>query len=256
VAGEYLAQTLERNLPEVTIARRPGLATPSQTSQSLLSREIDLAVEYSGTALMDLFGQEPGGTPEEQRERVREGFRSRLKCEWIGPLGFENPPVLSIPAGMASKEGIRTLSDAEARAGGWTLGMGTDFAESGDGVALLLRRYRLRPSGPFRTAEGGRVYEEMRKGAFTMAAGRALDSALAKGDATALADDRKAWPAYEAGIVVRIETLERMPRLAGVLRSYEGQLSRTSMAEMVGVVEDGERAAEVVVHEMLAKGGH
>ena len=69
-----------------------------------------------------------------------------------------------------------------------------------------------------------------------------------------LADDRHAFPPYEAVPVVRRATLERFPGVGDALAGLAGKLSAATMRRLNRAVDGDHRAPAEVVRELLAKG--
>lgn len=255
ILGEILAQHLEAKLGKGSVVRRFGLTGTILAHNALVSGEIDVYPEYSGTALIALHRMEPHGTKEDVRAVIMENYRLRNQCEWIGPLGLESPPVIVIPAHVAKEEKIATLSDAEQYGLGWRMYITADYQERADGLPLLMRLYHLRQSAALRIAEPAQLYNALERDQATMIAGAATDSRLADERFQVLEEDKKALPPYEAGWAVRSAALERLPELAPALRALVNRIPTAKMREMVKLVEADQRTAEAVATEFLKGAG-
>ncbi len=255
ILGEIVAQHLTRRLPEVRLERHFGIGSTFLADAALQAGDIDVYVEYSGTALTAVLGLAPQESSEGVREQVRQGYRQTRRCEWFGPLGFDNPPVLVITEADAAKLGIRTLSQAAARTEGWALGLQPEFRDRPDGIPLLVLRYRIEFSGPSRNLEPGKIYAELASGAVSMISGYATDAALDPARFASLADDQRAFPPYEAGIVVRTEVMQQIPGLAGALKALSGKIAAGQMRAMNRRVEVEGVAAERVASDFLKGAG-
>jgi glycine betaine/choline ABC-type transport system substrate-binding protein len=87
-----------------------------------------------------------------------------------------------------------------------------------------------------------------------VAVGSATDAQIQTLDLVMLADDRHAFPPYEAVPVVRRATLERFHGLDAVLASLAGKLSATTMRRLNAEVDGEHRSPAEVVRALLAKG--
>ena len=237
IVAEIVAQHLEHRLAGTSVVRRFGLTSSRLAHEALLNGEVDVYPEYSGTALTGLFGLEAAGTPEAMLAQVRENYRLQHRCEWFGPLGFDNGFRLVILKEMAESRKVRTLSQAEAYAPGWALATQAAFQEQADGLPLLMRRYRLHLSAPLRSVRAAQVYTSLSQSQATMVAGNATDVALDNADYVQLADDRKAFPPAEAGLVVKVGTLESTAGLADALRALNGRFRMGAVRAMVRRIE-------------------
>ena len=86
-------------------------------------------------------------------------------------------------------------------------------------------------------------------------AASATDGWLESGNYTLLADDKQAFPANEAGILVRSSTLEKFPSLGGVLNGLCGRLDASTMRRMNAAVALGKRRPAEVAAEFLKSAG-
>jgi len=253
--GEILSQVLEKRFGPDRIVRRLSLGSTQQAHTALLAGEIDLYPEYSGAALVSILQVQAEGAPDEVRTQVQEAYRSRFRCEWIGPLGFENSTVMVIRAATADDQQITSLSAAEAHIAGWAMAATPDFQERADGLRLLMRHYRLRLSAPLRSVDTTLLYSTLEQRQVNMIAAAENDPMLESQFFTRLLDNEHAFPAQEAGLVVRSEALERVPELAAALNSLKGKISAKRIKEMNRQVEIGKRSPHVVAGNFLKEAG-
>ncbi|MBI5084207.1 MAG: hypothetical protein HZB13_06375 [Acidobacteria bacterium] len=251
IVGEILAQYLEKRLGTERVGRRLGLPGTQLTHESLLTGAIDIYPEYTGAALSTLLKGEPAGTREAVRDRVQEEYRARFRCEWIGPLGYENRFAAAVLRDTAEKLNLKTISDAEAYELGWSLTVLPEFQDRADGQPQFMRTYRLRLGVPIRSTEAGSLYAALDVAGAAMVAGQELDAALSTGAYVALEDNRRGFSFCEAGLVTKSSTLEEEPALAGLLRGLSGKFDTARMRAMVKEVEVDKRAPETVAAEFL-----
>src|SRR5262249_55872912 len=136
ILGELLAQTAESL--GIPVERRLDLGGTFVCDAAIRSGQIDMYVEYTGTALTAILKEPPGGTPAEVLARVRKAYES-AGLVWTAPLGFDNTFALVI----RSEPGLRTISDIVPRAKAWRAGFGYEFMERADGYPGLARTYGL-----------------------------------------------------------------------------------------------------------------
>ncbi len=251
VLAEILAQFLEKRFGDQNVARRLALGTTQQAHTAVVAGEIDLCPEYTGAALASL-GQPPAAGPSgDARERLQELFRTRFRCEWIGPLGFDNPSVMVVRAGSA----VATMPQAEASEEGWSIASTADFQQRGDGLPLLMRQYRLHLTAPLQAMDTAALYASLKDGRVSMIAGSGNDAQLDMNAFQVLGDEKSALPRQEAGIVVRADALERVPGLAAALRDLQGRFNREKIKEMNRQVDIGKQALEVVAATFIKEAG-
>src|SRR5207245_11446385 len=62
----------------------------SLVHKALLSGDLDLYVEYTGTALTTVLDEKPQGSARDVYLRVKKLYAERFRLEVMDPLGFEN----------------------------------------------------------------------------------------------------------------------------------------------------------------------
>src|SRR5205085_4786703 len=106
---------------------------------ALRAGQIDVYVEYTGTALTAILKEPPETDPARVRARVRTAY-APAGLTWMTPLGFDNTFALVV-RGEETAQGIRTISDAVPHAPAWRAGFGYEFASRADGYPGLGRVY-------------------------------------------------------------------------------------------------------------------
>jgi osmoprotectant transport system substrate-binding protein len=206
ILGELLAQTAEA--AGVAVTRRFDLGGTFVCDAALRSGEIDAYVEYTGTALTAVLKEPPDNDPRRVFERVAAAYRT-VGLEWLPPLGFDNTFALVVRA----DEPARTLSAAVEPAKRWRAGFGYEFQTRPDGYPALARVYGL-AFGDVRVMDLGLLYRALEERQIDVAVGSATDGLIDALGLHVLADDRHAFPPYEAASIVRREAFAR---LAGTL---------------------------------------
>ena len=88
ILGEILAQAIEAKTG-LQVVRRFDLGG-NLAHEALIAGELDLYVEYTGTALLAILKSRPLTDPQEVLRRVKTEYASRFKLDWTEPLGFNN----------------------------------------------------------------------------------------------------------------------------------------------------------------------
>jgi glycine betaine/choline ABC-type transport system substrate-binding protein len=254
VLAELLAQHIERHT-SLRVERRINLGGTLICQQAIEAGEIDLYVEYTGTALTAVLGEAPSRDPREVRRRVREAYARRFELEVAEPLGFENTFAIVVRGEDARRLGLRTISDVAPQAARWRAGFGYEFMERPDGFRGLAETYQLRFTQPPRTMELGLLYRALQERQVDIVAGNSTDGVIAALDLAVLEDDRRYFPPYEAVPIVRPAALERHPALRETLARLAGKISGEEMRRLNYAVDGEHRDVAQVVREFLrAKG--
>ncbi len=253
ILGEMLAQLLEsRGTP---VDRRLNLGGTFICHQALVAGDLDLYVEYSGTALTAILKEPVSHDPDLVYRRAREVYRSELGIEWSAPLGFNNTFAIVVRPELAERLGLRTIADLRAHGGEMRLGSGHEFLEREDGYSGLVEAYQLSFTAAPRGLELGLVYRALMEGEVDFVAGNSTDGLIEKFGLVVLEDDRRYFPPYAAAIVYRPETAERHPAVHKVIRQLEGSLDEAAMRRLNRLVDDEKQSVAKVVANFLAERG-
>jgi glycine betaine/choline ABC-type transport system substrate-binding protein len=234
--AEIVSQHVERRM-HLVVSRKFNLGGTLLAHGALTSGGIDLYPEYTGTALTAVLKRPPGKDPAAVMEEVRREYARHWRLRWLAPLGFNNTFAMMV-RGEEARKGIRTLSQAAA-ARPWRLGAGYEFKQRADGLAGLLRTYGLRTDGDAVTMDLGLLYAALKSRKVDMIAANSTDGLASVLDVAMLEDDRRYFPPYECAVVVREDTLARLPGLEEALNELSGKLPDTVMRRLNFAV-DGE----------------
>src|SRR5580698_6246035 len=90
VLAELLAQHIEARTG-IHVERKTNLGGTLLVHKAMESGQLDLYVEYTGTALTAVLNESPSGDSAAAiYERVKKGYADRFNLEVTEPLGFEN----------------------------------------------------------------------------------------------------------------------------------------------------------------------
>lgn len=229
ILGELLAQAIEQQTG-LTVERRLNLGGTLVADEALRRGDIDMYVEYTGTALTALFN-EPVGETATVRERVRERYAS-AGITMAGGLGFNNTFAMLVRGSAAAEHGLTRVSDLARVAPQWRAGFGYEFLERPDGFAGLARTYGLRFRDAPRVMDLNLIYRALAAGEIDVTAGDATSGLIEALDLAHLDDDRGYFPPYDAVPVVLTATLLRYPGLGDVFRFLEGRVTAEDMRRM------------------------
>jgi glycine betaine/choline ABC-type transport system substrate-binding protein len=227
--GELAAQQLERKL-HVAVDRRFNLGGTLLAHDAIVKGDIDIYPEYTGTAITVVLRQYGTGEPSGVYQRVRAAYERRFRLRWLEPLGFNDTFAMVVRSADAARLSQPTLTAAKARR--WRLGVGYEFLTREDGLRSLDRTYDLMWEGTPRSMDLGLLYSALDEKQIDMGAANSTDGQLAQAKFTALSDDKKTFPPYNACFVVREELLDRQPRVAWALGLLHDRIDDKAMRDM------------------------
>lgn len=252
ILGEMVSQVIEAK-SGMSVVRRFDLGG-NLAHDALVAGEIDLYVEYTGTALTALLKQPLLTNPGEVYQRVKEGYAAKFALELAEPLGFNNTFAILIRGEDAKQFGLKTVTDAAKRASKWRAGFGQDFMSRPDGYAGFARAYGLHFE-EIREMDLSLTYRALAEKQVDLIAGNSTDGLISRYGLVQLDDDRRYFPPYDAVPVVRQATLEKYPELRGVLQQLGGILSVDEMRKLNYAVDGEHRQARDVVQKFLVQKG-
>jgi glycine betaine/choline ABC-type transport system substrate-binding protein len=245
--GELVAQTIEASGLPVT--RRFDLGGTFVCDAAIRAGEIDVYVEYTGTALTAVLHEAPLFDPAAVRAHVAAGY-APAGLEWLPPLGFDNTFALVV----RPDAGVTTISEAVAPARAWEAAFGYEFATRPDGLPALARTYGL-AFARVRTMDLGLVYRALTTREADLAVGSVTDGLIDALGLRVLVDDRRAFPPYEAAPVVRTSTLDRQPSVRRALAALSGTLDAATMRRLNRAVDEEHHDAATVIREWRGGSG-
>src|ERR1700680_3709380 len=89
ILAELLAQHIEARTG-IHVERKTNLGGTLLCHKALQAGQLDLYVEYTGTALTAVLNETPGGDSNSVYQRVKQAYAERFNLEVTEPLGFEN----------------------------------------------------------------------------------------------------------------------------------------------------------------------
>jgi osmoprotectant transport system permease protein len=250
ILGEIVAQTIETTTG-MKVERRLNLGGTFICDRAIRAGEIDLYVEYSGTAYTAILKQEPDTDPRRVFAAVRQAYAD-AGLAVFDPLGFENTFAILVRGDDARRLGLRTISDAMPHASAWRAGFGYEFLQRADGYPGLARSYGLWFSSPPRTMDISLIYRAVAERQIDITAGDATSGLIEAFDLTMLVDDRRYFPPYDAAVVARSATLLAQPSLKAALSSLSGRVSISDMRRLNRAVDADRRDAADVAREFVA----
>lgn len=249
ILGELVAQQLERY--GIPVIRKLNLGGTLVCHRAIVAGQLDVYVEYTGTAYAAILQLPPERDPLRVRQTVDSIYRARWGLVWTEPLGFENTFAILIRRKDAERLGIRTLSEAVPYAKSWRPVFGYEFMERADGYRGLVETYGLEFAGSPGTMDLGLTYRALADGVADVIAGNSTDGQIQALDLFALEDDRNYFPPYEAAPVIRAAVLERYPVAREALRALGGRLDEATMRMLNYQVDVARRTVAEVVREFL-----
>jgi osmoprotectant transport system permease protein len=250
VLGEVLAQQLEA--AGFAVDRRLNLGGTFICDRAVRAGDIDVYVEYTGTADAAVFKQQTDTDPARVLERVRRLYAG-AGLTVLPPLGFGNTFAILVRGEDARRQQLRTIGDAARMAPRWHAGFGYEFLQRADGYPGLSRAYGLAFAAPPRAMDLSLIYRALASGQIDLTAGDATSGLIAGYDLVMLDDDRRYFPPYDAVPVARAATLLAYPGARAALEALAGRISVDDVRRMNQAVDTGHEEPAEVARALLAR---
>ena len=193
ILAELLAQHIEARTG-IHVERKTNLGGTLLCQKALESGQLDLYVEYTGTALTAVLNESPSGDSTAIYERVKKGYADRFNLEVIEPLGFENTFAMVVRDADAQQFHLSKISDIIPIAPHWRAGVGYEFLERPDGYAGFSQRYGLHFAAQPSVMDLGLIYRALVDKKVDIVAGNSTDGLIDALNLVALSDDRHYFP--------------------------------------------------------------
>jgi osmoprotectant transport system substrate-binding protein len=246
--AELLAQHIEARTG-IHVDRKTNLGGTLLVHKALLAGDLDLYVEYTGTALTAVLHQSPasGENSATIYTRVKEEYARRFHLDVTEPLGFANSFAMVVRSSDAAQYQLRSMSDLVPVAPKFRLGVGYEFLERPDGFPGWSARYNLRFAAPPSVMDLGLLYRALVDGKVDIVAGNTTDGLIDTLRLVPLDDNLHYFPPYDAVPVVRQDAFAKFPQLRQVLADLAGKVSADEMRRLNAQVDAEQRDPATVI---------
>ncbi len=247
ILAEILAQMLEKQ--GVLVERRFELGG-NIPHESLLSGQIDVYPEYTGTAYTAILKKPPITDPQAVYDQTRAEYAAQFELAVSPPLGFANDFAILIRGDVARKDGLKTISDAVPLAKNWQAGFGQDFMSRADGYPGFSKAYAFNFARQPREMDLSLTYRALQSGELDIIAGNSTDGLISALDLVQLADDKRYFPPYQAVFIARQDVNEV---LTDVFTKLSNAISTEEMRRLNYEVDSRKRTPKDVAREWVER---
>ena len=253
ILGEMMKRVIEEDT-DLTVELTQGVGGgTSNTEPAMESGEYDLYPEYTGTG-WNMVLKRSSLYSENQFGQLQNEYQKKLGLTWNVMLGFNDTYGIAVRKELADRYGLKTYSDLRKVNGKLRFGAEYDFFERQDGYDRLCQTYGL----SFKSTSDmdmGLKYQAIGSEKIDIMPVNTTDGQLSHADVTVLKDDKKMYPSYQCGIVVRQEVLEKYPELDSALQKFNKVLTEKDMQKMNYEVETEKKEPGDVAADFLKEKG-
>ncbi len=252
---EMLTQLIEDNT-DIAVEQKMGIGGgTSNIHPGMLSGEIDLYPEYTGTGWLFVLKEDLINDPQELYQAVKNRYLEEYNIVWSALYGFNDTFGLAVKRELADQLGLVTYSDLAAASTQLSFGAEYDFYEREDGYPGLQETYGFDFSDTVEM-DIGLKYDAIGSDQVDVINIFSTDGRLKEYNLVVLEDDLNFFPSYYAATLIRSETLDKYPELEGVLSMMDGLISNDEMTEMNYLVEIEKMDPKEVAKEFLLSKGY
>ena len=253
ILGQMLTELIEQDTDlKVNMTTGVGGGT-SNIHPAIVKGEFDLYPEYTGTSWEAVLKKE-ASYDESKFDELQKEYKEKYNLEYVNLYGFNNTYGLAVNKDIAEKYNLKTYSDLAAVSNNLIFGAEYDFFEREDGYKELQKVYNMDFKKKI-DMDIGLKYQAMKDKKIDVMVIFTTDGQLAISDVVVLEDDKKMYPSYRAGTVVRSEILSKYPELKAVLEKLNNILDDKTMADLNYQVESEGKKPEDVAREYLQEKG-
>ena len=253
ILGQMLTELIEQDTDlKVNMTNGVGGGT-SNIHPAMLKGEFDLYPEYTGTSWEAVLKKE-GSYDESKFDELQKEYKEKYNLEYVNLYGFNNTYGLAVNKDIAEKYNLKTYSDLAKVSNNLIFGAEYDFFEREDGYKELQKVYNMNFKKQI-DMDIGLKYQAMKDKKIDVMVIFTTDGQLAISDVVVLEDDKKMYPSYRAGTVVRSKILSEYPELKPVLENLNNILDDKTMADLNYQVESEGKKPEDVAREYLQEKG-
>ena len=253
ILGQMLTELIEQDTDlKVNMTTGVGGGT-SNIQPAIVKGEFDLYPEYTGTSWEAVLKKE-GSYDESKFDELQKEYKEKYNLEYVNLYGFNNTYGLAVNKDIAEKYNLKTYSDLAKVSNNLIFGAEYDFFEREDGYKELQKVYNMNFKKQI-DMDIGLKYQAMKDKKIDVMVIFTTDGQLAISDVVVLEDDKKMYPSYRAGTVVRSEILSEYPELKPVLEKLNNILNDKTMADLNYQVESEGKKPEDVAREYLQEKG-
>ena len=253
--GEIYAQAL--GAAGYTVKKQLNLGDEQTAFKAIETDEINAYPEYTGTALLSLFGVKADKLPTDPQkafEEAKQGYAEK-KMTAYGPTPYTNSNEVAVTQETAKKYGLKKISDLSTVADKLTLYGTPECRQRLDCLLGLEQVYGLKFK-KFVPVDPALRHEVLTNGQADVSIVFTTDPQIAREKLVLLDDDKGMFPPYNTTFVVRDEVVAKAgPDLPKVVDQVNKGLTDAVMQELNARVDIDKKTPEAVAGEYLSESG-
>ena len=235
---------------------RTGISGSATVREALVSDEIDLYWDYTGTGWVNILGNGTENVPEDLYAAVADGDAAN-GIAWLEPAPFENTYRIAVPTAFAEENNLVTMSDAAAYIAAnpseSAVCAAAEFINRDDGLPGLQNAYGFEFSEVVQL-DLNLIYTQVGESC-NFGEVFSTDARIVSNDLAVLSDDLGFFVQYQGALTLRQETLDEYPAIESIMAPISAALTSEVITGLNGQVDnDGEEPRDVATEWLSAEG--
>ncbi|MDX2215434.1 MAG: glycine betaine ABC transporter substrate-binding protein [Oculatellaceae cyanobacterium bins.114] len=253
IIGEMYALVLEK--AGFQVERKLNLGGTPVAQAGLVSGEIDLYPEYTGTGLLTVLKLPVSSDQQAVFKTVSDEYKQQFDLVWLDPAPMNNTQALAMTQEGSTQFGVKTISEMAAKASELTMIGPPEFEVREDGLPGIKGKYGDFELKAYKAVDPGLRYKGLVDGEADVAVAFGTDGEISAFNLVLLEDDKQLFPPYQIAPVVRQETLDTHEGLAEALNALAPKLTDATMQKLNYEVSGNQREPAEVAKEFLTQEG-
>ena len=254
ILGEIIAQLIEAKT-NLKVERYFNLGTTDICHHALISGQIDIYPEYTGTAYLTILHRNYHHLNASLLyKEIKAEYLKVYNVLWLAPLGFNNSQALAIQSKLAIKNHIKTISDLAPFSRHFIIGAPPEFIQRSDALPALTRIYNLHFQD-IKQLEPALIYSALKQHDIDLVMAFSTDGRISQYNLVLLQDNKKIFPPYDAVPLIRADIVKLHPELIKVLAALTDKIDNSTMQQMNYQVDMLKRTPSEVAREFLISKG-
>ena len=240
---------------DITVDRKFNMGGTQVCFEALVSGEVDIQVEYTGTIFASILQQPLAKDSKYVHDTIKTMYKEQYNLEVFEDWGFNNLYALAVRQETAKKHKLENITDLTRVADQMVFTTSFEFTNREDGLLGLRKVYPLKFK-EIKPMDGGLRYAAIDSKNCDVIVANTTDSMVHKYNLKILKDNKKFFLDYFSVPVMRAETLKKYPELGDVMNILAGKLTEEMVSELNYRIEIGEESPENVSKDFLRKNGY
>lgn len=246
ILSEIYSLSLE-DLGNYEVTRKFNLGS-SIIHESIISNEINIYPEYTGTGLLSILKEPLITDPQKVYDTVKEKYKEKFDITWLEYANANDSQGLVILKSVADTYNIKTISDLQKNADKIRFVSQGEFNQRDDGLPALISAYGDFNFKSSKIIDNSLKYVTLENNEADLTVAYTTEGNLVSSDFLVLEDDKKVWPPYNIAPIIRNDLLTDKSDIETILNKVSKHIDTETLIKLNAKVD-----VEKMEYEEVAK---